>query len=194
MCEHYYKEHVCIFLYHCRKCNQGFHWKSQIPAHKNACPNKDGLDVYEGRAPWDEKIEEKIKRKKAIPVNIPKEVLKIAEDEFAHEQSEFESPLPTEVIPGSSAVVGSSQQIPVSSAAVVNLPSEQRPSQSATDDVISEDQLAVENIKGETYKPEVSTAENVLDMMSEGRLPNLTGDEEAEDDNPTIEVEIKLND
>ena len=109
MREHYYKEHIGIFLYHYRKCNQGFHWKSQIPAHKNACPNKDGPDVYEGRTPQDKKIEEKIKRKKAIPVNIPKEFLKIAEDEFAHEPSEFESPLPTEAVPGSSAVVGSSQ-------------------------------------------------------------------------------------
>ena len=113
-------------------------------------------------------------------------------------------------IPGSSAAVGSSQQIPLSSAAVGDLSSEQIPSQSAMDDipqhqqqqtlsgtvtdVISEDQLAVQNIKGETYKPEPSTAENVLEMMSEGRLPNLAGDEEAEDDNPMIEVEIKLND
>ena len=208
MREHYYKEHVGIFLYHCRKCNQGFHWKSWIPAHKNACPNKDGPDVYEGRAALDEKIEEKIKRKKAIPVNIPKEVLKIAKDEFAHEQSEFESPLPIEAVPGSSAVVGSSQQIHISSAAIGNLSSEQIPSQSATDDVpqqqqqqalsgtvsdvISEDQLAVQNIKGETYEPEPSTAENVLEMMSKGRLPNFTGDEEAEDDNPTIEETFEL--
>ena len=210
MREHYYKEHVGIFLYHCRKCNQGFHWKSRIPAHKNACPNKDGPDVYEGRAPWDEKIEEKIKRKKAIPVNIPKEVLKIAEEEFAREQSQFESPLPTEAVPKSSAVVRSSQKIPVSSTAVDDLSSEQIPSQSAMDDVpqqqpqqalsgtvsevISEDQLAVQNIKYDTYKPETSTAENVLEMMSEGRLPNITGDEEAEDDNAMIEVEFKLND
>ena len=143
-------------------------------------------------------------------MNIPKEVLKIAEEEFAHEQSEFESPLPTEAVPESSAAVGSSQQIPVSSTAVDDLSSEQIPSQSATDDVpqqqpqqalsgtvsdvISEDQLAVQNIKYDTYKPETSTAENVLEMMSEGRLPNLTGDEEAEDDNPMIEVEFKLND
>ena len=34
-------------------------------AHKNACPNKDGLDVYEGRAPWDEKIEEKNKKEES---------------------------------------------------------------------------------------------------------------------------------
>ena len=143
-------------------------------------------------------------------MNIPKEVLKIAEDEFACEQSEFESPLPTETVPESSAVVGSSQQIPVSSRAVDNLSSEQIPSQSVMDDVpqqqpkqalsgtvsdvISEDQLAVQNIKGETYEPEPSTVENVLEMISEGRLPNFTGDEEAEDDNPTIEVKIKLND
>ena len=182
MWEHYYKKHVGIFLYHCRKCNQGFHWKSQISAHKNACPNKDGPDVYEGRAPWDEKIKEKIKRKKAIPVNIPKEVFKIVEDEFAHEQSEFESPLPTEVVPESSATDDVPQQQP------------QQALSGTVSDVISEDHLAVQNIKCETYKPESSTAENVLEMMSEGRLPNLTGDEEAEDDNPMIEVEFKIND
>ena len=86
MHEHYYKEHDSIFLYHCWKCNQGFLWKSQIPRHKNA------QTKTEGRAQWDEKIEEKIKRKKAIPVNIRMEVLKIAQEEFQCEQSEFESP------------------------------------------------------------------------------------------------------
>ena len=122
--------------------------------------------------------------------------MKIAEEEFAHEQSQFESPLPTEAVPESSAATGSSQQIPVSSTAVDDLSSEQ-PQQALSgtvSDVISEDQLAVQNIKYDTYKPETSTAENVLEMMSEGRLPNITGDEEAEDDNPTIEVEFKLND
>ena len=139
--------------------------------------------LYEGRAPWDEKIEENIKRKKAIPMNIPTEVLKIAKEEFQHEQSEFESPLPSEAIPGSSAAVGDlpSEQIPVSSAAVGDLPSEQSamddvPQQSQTPSgtvtgVISEDQMAVQSIKLETYEPEPSTAENVLDMMSqEGSL------------------------
>ena len=99
-------------------------------------------------------------------MNIPKEVLKIAEEEFAREQSQFESPLPTEAVPESSAAVRSSQQIPVSSTAVDDLSSEQIPSQSAMDDVpqqqpqqalsgtvsdvISEDQLAVQNIKYDT--------------------------------------------
>ena len=142
-------------------------------------------------------------------MNIPTEVLKIAKEEFQHEQSEFESPLPSEVIPGSSAAVGdlASEQIPISSAAVGDLPSEQIPSQSAMDDVpqqsqtpsgtvtgvISEDQMAVQSIKPDTYESEPSTAENVLDMMSQGRLPNIVGEEEAEDDNPTLEVENKFN-
>ena len=99
------------------------------------------------------------------------------------------------------------EQIPIPSAAVVDLASEQILSQSAMEDVpqqsqapsgtvagvISEDQMAVQSIKAETYKPEASTAENVLDMISQGRLPNIVGEEEVEDDHPTLEVENKFN-
>ena len=137
------------------------------------------------------------------------EVLKIAQEEFQCKQSEFESPLPSEAIPGSSAAVGNLplEQIPIPSAAVVDLPSEQIPSQSAMEDVpqqsqapsgtvagvISEDQRAVQSIKPEIYKPEASKAENVLDMISQGRLPNIVSEEEVEDDHPTLEFENKFD-
>ena len=181
--EHYYKEHVSIFLYHCQKCNQGFHWKFCLSGHKNACPNKADEDKYEGRAPWDEKLEEKFRRKKGIPVKIPVQVVQFAEEEFQHEQQGFDSAvggLPSEQIAKPSATEPVAQQ--------------QIPSGSVTS-VVSEDQMAIENIKPATYEPEPSTAENVLDMVSQGRLPNIGGDEEGDDDdgNLTYEVENKFD-
>ena len=57
-------------MYHCHKCGKGFHWKLRIPHHNKKCPNKDGPDQYEGRLPYDKKIEEKFQRKKAVPVDL----------------------------------------------------------------------------------------------------------------------------
>ena len=68
--EHYYKEHIKEFLYHCGKCGKGFHWKSRIPHHNKKCPNRDGPDQYKGRLPYDKKVEEKFQRKKAVPVDL----------------------------------------------------------------------------------------------------------------------------
>ena len=69
--EHYYHEHTDIVLWHCKKCNEGFHYKSNRSKHRHACPNKDGADIYQGRAPYDEELEETFKAKTAIPVKIP---------------------------------------------------------------------------------------------------------------------------
>ena len=68
--EHYYKEHIKEPLYHCRKCGKGFHWKWRIPCHNKKCPNRDGPDQYEGRLPYNKKVEEKFQRKKAVPVDL----------------------------------------------------------------------------------------------------------------------------
>ena len=69
--EHYYHEHTDIVLWHCKKCNEGFHYKSNRSKHRHACPNKDGADIYPGRAPYNEELEETFKAKTAIPVKIP---------------------------------------------------------------------------------------------------------------------------
>ena len=53
-----------------------------MSGHRNACPNKNGPDLYQPRAPYDKKIEETFKRRAAIPVNIPQGVLDIAEEEM----------------------------------------------------------------------------------------------------------------
>ena len=80
--EHYYKTHMDITLYYCTKCGQGFHYRSRVSGHRNACPNKNGPDLYQPRAPFDEAIEETFKRKTAIPVAIPQAVLDAAEEEM----------------------------------------------------------------------------------------------------------------
>ena len=71
-----------ITLYYCTKCGQGFNYKSRVSGHHNACPNKNGPDLYQPRAPYDKKIKETFKRRVAIPVNIPQGVLDIAEEEM----------------------------------------------------------------------------------------------------------------
>ena len=71
-----------ITLYYCTKCGQGFNYKSRVSGHRNACPNKNGPDLYQPRVPYDKKIEETFKRRAAIPVNIPQGVLDIAEEEM----------------------------------------------------------------------------------------------------------------
>ena len=71
VCEHYFHEHTDIVLWHCKKCNEGFHYKSNRSKHQHACPNKDGADIYPGRAPYNEELEETFKAKTAIPVKIP---------------------------------------------------------------------------------------------------------------------------
>ena len=71
-----------ITLYYCTKCAQGFNYKSRVSGHHNACPNKNGPDLYQPCVPYDKKIEETFKRRVAIPVNIPQGVLNIAEEEM----------------------------------------------------------------------------------------------------------------
>ena len=71
-----------ITLYYCTKCDQAFNYRSRVSGHCNACPNKNGPDLYQPCAPFDEAIEETFKRKTALPVVIPQAVLDAAEEEM----------------------------------------------------------------------------------------------------------------
>ena len=66
-------------LWYCTRCSEGFHFKSNKSKHKNACPNKNGPEIYQPRAPLDETLEESFKKKTAIPVNIPQQVQAVAQ-------------------------------------------------------------------------------------------------------------------
>ena len=56
---HYYRDHLKTFLYFCRKCSKGFMYKSRLSTHNNACPNKEGDDIYPGKALVDPELEKK---------------------------------------------------------------------------------------------------------------------------------------
>ena len=90
--EHYYKEHDGSYLYRCKKCNMGFHYKSVKSMHtsKGACPNKDEEDKFEARLPFDKELEAKFKRCTVLPIQLPDEVLKVAEEEEQREMTESE--------------------------------------------------------------------------------------------------------
>ena len=49
--QHYHKVHLQQYLYFCHKCNEGFFYKIYCSTHKNACPKKDGMDLYVGNPP-----------------------------------------------------------------------------------------------------------------------------------------------
>ena len=53
--EHYYHQHTDIVLWFCTKCGEGFHFKSNKSKHKMACPNPNGPDKFQGRAPTTKK-------------------------------------------------------------------------------------------------------------------------------------------
>ena len=63
--------HTDIMLWYCTRCGEGFHFKSNKSKHRNVCPNKNGPEIYQPRAPFKETLEETFKRKTAIPVSIP---------------------------------------------------------------------------------------------------------------------------
>ena len=79
--QHYYKIHLKQYLYYCRKCNEGFFYKSYRSTHKNACPKKDGPDLYEGNPQVPPEIMKKFRRRKKIQVtDTPSDVMEIPED------------------------------------------------------------------------------------------------------------------
>ena len=79
--EHYYHEHLKKFLYHCTKCNKGFHFKSRKSNHKRVCPNKDEPDKYHGKIDLDPELEKTFKRRKLVEIDSEKTRSEDSEDE-----------------------------------------------------------------------------------------------------------------
>ena len=78
--QHYFKEHLKTFLYFCQKCGQGFYYKPYRSTHRAACPNKDGPDKYEGTTKaLTLEVKKKFRRRTQIQVNVPPEVMAIAQ-------------------------------------------------------------------------------------------------------------------
>ena len=209
--EHYYKEHIKQYLYHCCKCGKGFHWKSRIPRHNKKCPNKDGPDQYKGRLPYDKKVEEKFQRKKAVPIDLPEEL-----------QPGEEEPLPTPSV---------QQQEPEDMLQPsVNPPVQSiEPSDQATPQLVGEEDPQLQDVKNPLgpilQTPSIDQSDpaeqipytdpsapvqplnpdNVLNLLSEGRLLNIASEiqgvedeeqeeEEDEDKKPVVlDVEINLD-
>ena len=180
-------------MYHCRKCGKGFHWKSRIPHHNKKCPNKDGPDQYEGRLPYDKKVEEKFQRKKAVPVDL---------EDLQHDEEE-PSPAPSSQQQAPEGMLQPSVNPPVQ---IIE------PSNQATPQLVGEEDPQLQDVKNplgpilqtssidplapaeQTPSTDPSATvqplnpDDVLNMLSEGRLPNIAGeiqgvkDEEQEED------------
>ena len=186
--EHYYKEHIKKYLYHCRKCGKGFHWKSRIPDHNKKCPMKDGPDKFEGKLPYDENIEKKFQRKKAVPLILPQD------DSQHREQEQF----PTSSVE-QQPMLQPSVYPPVQSTATPNQPTPQlvcdedppldRVLQVPSTDPSITVQLATVQPLSEGGTE--STADNVLQMLSQGRLPNIASEIEGVEEEEEEEKDIK---
>ena len=122
--QHYYKVHLKQYLYFCWKCNEGFYYKSYRSTHKNACPKKDGPDLYEGNLQVPPEIMQKFRRHTQIQVTAtPSDVMEITEDtedtENVGSTSEDRSSLYFTGVPASiSTVTG----VPTSIATVTRVP------------------------------------------------------------------------
>ena len=119
--QHYYKVHLKQYLYFCRKCNEGFYYKSYHSTHKNACPKKDGPDLYEGNLQVPPEIMQKFRRRTQIQVTAtPSDAMEITEDtENVGSTSEDRSSLYFTGVPASiSTVTG----VPTSIATVTGVP------------------------------------------------------------------------
>ena len=108
--EHYVKVRLNKFLYFCKKCNQGFHHKSNRSLHRNACPNKDGPDQYQGMLDIDPELEKKICQYRKIQVEeVPAEVMKIAEEQEAMDSSPYEYSVQSQSQPPTSTFIPSAE-------------------------------------------------------------------------------------
>ena len=186
-------------MYHCHKCGKGFHWKSRIPCHNKKCPNKDGPDQYEGRLPYDKKVEEKFQRKKAVPIDL---------EDLQHDEEE---PLP--------APSAQQQEPEAMLQPSINPPVQIiEPSNQATPQLIGEEDPQLKDVKN-PLEPILQTSsidpsahaeqtpstdssatvqalnpDDVLNMLSEGQLPNIAGEIQGVEDEEQEEDEDKKPD
>ena len=205
ICKHYYKEHIRQFLYRCRKCGKGFDWKSRIPDHNKICPMKDGPDKYQSKLPYDEKVEEKFKRKKAVPLVLPEDDLQPSEQEQQQQgmsQPSIYPPVQSTDTPDQATpqVVGEEdpQLEDLKNPLGPVLPTASTDLSGPVEQTVSTDPS--DPIQPLSYGAITSTTDNVLSMLSEGRLPNIASEiqavevEEDEDKKPVVlDVENKFN-
>ena len=129
--QHYYKVHLKQYLYFCRKCNEGFYYKSYRCTHKNACPKKDGPDLYEGNLQVPPEIMQKFRCRTQIKVTAtPSDVVGITEDtENVGSTSEDRSslyftgvPASISTVTGMPASISTVTGVPTSIATVTRVP------------------------------------------------------------------------
>ena len=121
-------------MYFCQKCNEGFYYKSYHSTHKNACPKKDGLDLYEGNLQVSPEIMQKFRRHTQIQVTAtPSDAMEITEDtedtENVGSTSEDHSslyftgvPASISTVTGMSASISTVTGVPTSIAMVTGVP------------------------------------------------------------------------
>ena len=186
ICEHYYKEHIKEYLYHCRKCGKGFHWKLRIPRHNKKCKIKMVPINTKVDCLMIKKIEEKFQRKKAVPVDL-EDLQHVMEEPLPAPSAQQHEPLNQ----GTPQLVGEKDlELEKNPLGPILQTSSIDPSGAAEQTPSTEPSAPVQPLN----------PDDVLNMLSEGRLPNIAGEiqgvedkDEDEDTKPVIlDVENKF--
>ena len=62
-------------MYHCPRCNKPFNYANKLSVHSRTnCPNKDGPEIYQRMIDLDEKLEEKFKPKVPLEIENPEAI------------------------------------------------------------------------------------------------------------------------
>ena len=188
--EHYYKEHVKVVMYHCPRCNKPFNYANKLSVHsRRNCPNKDGPEIYQRMIDLDEKLEEKFKPKVPLEIQNP-EAMQVQEDVQDVGEGGVQVVGEGDQPEGGVQVVGEGDQLE-GGVQVVGEGEEQK------GDVEEQPQvtggpLAQELLQAIQQQPERhedviiiksdvvedDDGEHLLDMMSQGVIPDLKDEEE----------------
>ena len=118
--QHYYKVHLKQYLYFCRKCNEGFYYKSYRSTHKNACPKKDEPDLFEGNLQVPPEIMQKFRRRTQI---VPKDTENVGSTSEDRSSLYFTGvPASISTVTGMSASISTVTGVPTSIAMVTGVP------------------------------------------------------------------------
>ena len=184
--EHYYKAHVKVVMYHCPRCNKPFNYANKLSVHSRTnCPNKDGPEIYQRMIDLDEKLEEKFKPKVPLEIQNP-EAIQAQEDD----QDEGEGDQPEggvqDLGEGGLQVVGEGDQ-PEGGIQVVGEGDVEEQPQVTGGPLAQELLQAIQQQQPERQEDviiiksdvvEDDDGEHLLDMMSQGIIPDLKDDEE----------------
>ena len=162
---------------------------------------KDGPDKFEGKLPYDENVEKKFQRKKAVPLVLPEDDSQPHEQEqlprSSVEQPQQQGMLQPSIYPSVQSIATPNQATPqLVGAEYPQLQDLKNPLAPVLQEPSVDPSAPIQPL---SEGGNVASADDVLNMLSQGRLPNIASEiqgveeEEEEDIKPvTLDIENKF--